>query len=224
MHQKRITARQEDRQATESFHERIGTEAELRHGAGPAVRRRCANGVVDHVSPAGEVWRLYPIQAPFVRCLELRTLPADGQCSVERLEQRVRVEVDFVGHRFQPGGFPRSLVHRLHRIVGIDRGLSSCFADAGIEFRLDRGRVLAANESAVGGAVEDLVQGAQILADFVGLPDDVIEELEVRDRFADEVVHGDIAALSVAIQAPVPLFQAGGIPWAVVVQQVTGVG
>lgn len=105
------------------------------------------------------------------------------------------IEVDFVGHGFKPGGFPGSPLRRLHGVVGIDRGLAPRRVDADIEFCLDGERVLAANQAAMGGAVEDLVEGAQVLADFVGLADDVIEELEIGIRLADEVVHGDVPAL-----------------------------
>ena len=99
-----------------------------------------------------------PVQAGLVGHLKLRALATDGQRRVERLEQRRRIEVDFIGHSVKAGSFQGRFVRGLHRVVGLDGGLAACALDAGVEFRLDGRRVFTANESAMGCTVEDLVQ------------------------------------------------------------------
>ena len=71
-------------------------------------------------------------------------------------------------------------------------------------------------------AVENFVDGAEVLADLVRLADHVVEKAQIGIGIADEVVHRHVAGLAVAVEPAVALLQSRRIPGAVVVQQVTG--
>ena len=77
------------------------------------------------------------------------------------------------------------------------------------------------DESPVRRVIEQLVGGAEVLADVVRLPHDVRKKRQVLVLVTDEVVHGDVARLSVTIEPPVPLLEPRWIPRTVEVQEVT---
>jgi hypothetical protein len=106
--------------------------------------------------------------------------------------------------------------------VRFDADSSDGLADSTIEIGLDIAGIFAGDESAVGGFVEDVVGGPEVFADFIGLANDVREEGEVLVLIGDEVEDGDIAWLAVSVNSTIALFDAGGVPWAIEVEQIAG--
>ena len=74
----------------------------------------------------------------------------------------------------------------------------------------------------MGGFVENLAHGTQVLAHGVDLAQEQVEELHVLTLIGEEVPGLDIAGLAVAVQAAIALLDAGRVPRNIPMQQVAG--
>ena len=153
---------------------------------------------------------------------QLRPAGGSGEGGFERVTHGVGVEVDLAGHRLDCGRFAACAVVGRHRGVGVEVGGAEGGRDSPVELGLDGRRVVAPNQAAVHGAVEDLVGRAEVLANFVRLANHVLEKAQVGVGRAGEVVHRHIAGLAVAVNPAVALLEPRGVPGTVVVQQVAG--
>ena len=61
----------------------------------------------------------------------------------------------------------------MDRVVGFDGRPTPCRLDPLVEIALDRIHIFTLDQAPVCGLIEQFVDGAQILADLIGLPDDV---------------------------------------------------
>ena len=145
-----------------------------------------------------------------------------ARAAFEGVSHCARVEIDLRGHGLDHRRLARLFLRGGKRRVGCEVGAAAAGRGAPIEIRPHGRRVLAPNQAAVHGAVEDLVERAEILAYLVRLANHVIEKVQVGIGGADEVMHGHVAGLAVAVDAAVALLQPRRIPGAVVVEQVAG--
>ena len=151
-------------------------------------------------------------------------VPEDGEGerphpAVKRLAERAVVEIDLPGEGVEQCPLARLLLDRgARRRIDLEDGASpDC-----IEIGRDRAHVLASDQAAVHGTVEDLVDGTEVFPDLVRLADHMAEKAQVRIGIADEVVHRHVAGLAVAVEPAVALLKARRVPGAVEVQQVAG--
>jgi len=94
--------------------------------------------------------------------------------------------------------------------------------DLPVEVALDRLGVVAVDETAVGGLVEQFADGAEVFANLVDLVDQMGHELQIGVVVAGEVIDLDVAGLAITIDSPIALFQPRRIPRAVEMQHVAG--
>ena len=147
--------------------------------------------------------------------VELRVAAADRHGRFQRIPQSNRVEVNLGGDRLEiVSGAVFASADR-HGVVGVDSGAAADSLHMPVEVPLHRLQGLAVHQPPVDGLVEELIGGAEVLADLVGLGDDVGQELEIVVLVTNEVVDGDVAGLTVAIEATVALLKLGGVPGAV---------
>ena len=216
--QGRIRRRQEHVQAAHALHEGRGVKDEARHRA-QTIRglRPCPQRFIHHVAPAGQIRLPQAVEAVWLGGQELRAFTGCRQRGFQGFALGCGVQTQLLGEGCRCGDFRcRGGAGAAQTHVRARR------LEARIQGRLHRGGVFAVNQAAVDGVAENLVQGAQVFADLVRLAHDVVQKAQVWLRIADEVMHGHVAPLAVAVDAAVALFKAGGIPRAVVVQQVAG--
>ena len=218
MHQQRVAARQEYSQAAEPLHEWLGAEGELRHGAQFAARHWAAHGVINNVAPAPKAGIDYTVEPPLFGDLELWPATRNGHCRFQGVAKRVRVEIDLCGHGVQERRFARGVVIHGERGIGFERYTSLHRVETRVQIRLHDCGVFPANQPALHGSIEYLVDRAEVLANPVRLANHMIEKTQVGIRVAGKVVHRHIPCLTVAVEAAVSLLQPGRVPGAVVVQ------
>ena len=220
MHQQRVAARPEHAEVPHFLHEGFRAEGEPRHRPSPAVRGRNPYRLVHDVRPVGEIGALHAIEAGLGGDRQQLGPPGgDGHRGFERVPERVGIEIHLGGQRrgVGVGGDPGIRIGGTARCIRVQGGL-----EIPVQLRNHLGRGLAPDQAAVRGAVEDFVDGTQVLADFVRLADYVIEEAEVRIGAPEEVVNGDVARLAVPVKPAVSLLQPGRVPRQVVVEQGAG--
>ena len=155
-------------------------------------------------------------------------VPEDGEGerphpAVKRLAERAVVEIDLPGEGVEQCPLARLLLDRgARRRIDLEDGASPDCIDPAIEIGRDRAHVLASDQAAVHGTVEDLVDGTEVFPDLVRLADHMAEKAQVRIGIADEVVHRHVAGLAVAVEPAVALLKARRVPGAVIVQRVAG--
>ena len=225
MHEQRVVARQEHAQLPEPLDEWLGAEGEPRHrpSLGAPVSR-ASYRVVDDFAPAREIGSEHPVEAALLVGAELWAAAHDRHRGFERGAECVVVEVDLRRKRVQQLRLARFFLRRGGdgSRIGPEGGASSRGLDPLVEIGLDGTPILAPDEAPVRGAVEDLVDRAEVFADLVRLPDHVVEKAQIGVRIADEMVHGDVTGLAVTVEPPVALLETRRVPGAVVVQQVAG--
>ena len=144
------------------------------------------------------------------------------ECIAQGVGIEIDLEIDLAGHGLYHRCLARLLIRRGNRRVRCKVGAAAAARGVPIEIRPHRRRVLAPNQAAVHGAVENLVERTEIFAYLVRLAYHVIEKVQIGIGRAREVMHRHVAGLSVAVDAAVALLQPRRIPGAVVVQQVAG--
>ena len=211
MHEQRVAARQEHAQLPEPLDERLGAEGEPRHRPSPgAPVSRASYRMVDDFAPSREIGAEHPVEAALLVRAELRAAAArDRHRGFERGAERVVVDVDLRRKRVEQLRLARFFLRGGGGCrIGPEGGPSSRGLDPLVEIGFDGARILAPDEAPVRGPVEDLVDRAEVLADLVRLPDHVVEKAQIGIRVADEMVHGDVAGLAVAVEPPVALIEA----------------
>ena len=223
VHEEGVAAGQEHAQAPDPLDERLRAEGEARHRPLGAAGGGAAHRFVDDVAPAREIGAEHPMEAGLLGGPELRPAGAGGHCGLQRLAERAVVEIDLPGEGVEQCRLARLLLDRgARRRIDLEDGASPGCIDPAIDIGRDRARVLASDQAAVHGTVEDLVDGTEVFPDLVRLADHMAEKAQVRIGIADEVVHRHVAGLAVAVEPAVALLKARRVPGAVIVQQVAG--
>ena len=161
----------------------------------------------------------HTVESAPLRDLELRSATGDGHGRFQGIAQRVRVEIDLSGHGVQECLFARGVAIRGERGIGFERYSSSHRIETCVQIRLHGCAVFPANQPAVRGAIEYLVDRTEILPNLVRLANDVVQKAQVSVRVTGKVVHRHVPCLPVTVEAAVALLQPGRIPGAVVVHQ-----
>ena len=199
----------------------MGAAARCKHSR--AGEGGAAHGLVDDVPPTREIGPEHPVETGLLGGLELGPAGGYGHRRLQRVAERAVVEVDLRGHLVEKHDPVRLVLRRGSRCpVDFQGGAAATCIDPAVEVGGYRASLFPVNQASMHGAVEDFVDGAEVLANLVRLADYVVQKAQVCIGITDEVVHRHVARLTVAIEPAVALLQARRVPGAVVVQQVAG--